>query len=212
MEDSIFRISEKEEKELFKKGHVVFDSSALLSFYGYTDKISEEFFNKVFKALKNRLWLPAQVIYEFEKNREKVISKPKGEYLNLLSADGRKEGGFIDSVKTAIGSIRKNSETIHGQINALTEKTKKDDKHPHISQESIKSFINDLDEFKSHIESLSEGFVKLSTNTQEQINQKIKEIDEKSTNDNFRERLNTFFTHGTPYPYETVSSPKNSTV
>jgi hypothetical protein len=204
MEDSIFRISEKEEKELFKKGHVVFDSSALLSFYGYTDKISEEFFNKVFKALKNRLWLPAQVIYEFEKNREKVISKPKGEYINLVSTDGRKEGGFIDAVKTAIGSIRKSSDTIQGQINALTEKTKKDDKHPHISQEAIKSFIIDLNEFKSHLENLGEKFVDLSTNTQEQVNQKIKEIEEKSTTDNFRERLNTFFAHGLPYPYETM--------
>jgi len=43
MEDSIFRISKKEEKNLFKNGHVVFDSSALLSFYGYTEKISEEY-------------------------------------------------------------------------------------------------------------------------------------------------------------------------
>ncbi len=35
MEDSIFRLTEEEEKELFEKGHIVFDSSALLSFYGY---------------------------------------------------------------------------------------------------------------------------------------------------------------------------------
>jgi hypothetical protein len=39
-----------------------------LSFYGYTERISEEYFNKVFETLKGRLWLPAQVIYEFEKN------------------------------------------------------------------------------------------------------------------------------------------------
>jgi hypothetical protein len=204
MEDSIFRITEKEEKDLFKKGHVVFDSSALLSFYGYTEKISEEYFNKVFKALKGRLWLPAQVIYEFEKNREKVITKPKGEYYNLVNIDGRKEGGFIDSVKNAIGIIRKNSDTIHGQINALSEKTKKDDKHPHLTQGSIKEFIEDLNEFTTHLETLSDGFVKLSTNTQEQINQRIKEIDEKSSSDNFRERLNTFFEQGSSYSYETM--------
>jgi hypothetical protein len=130
MEDSIFRITDKEEKDLFEKGHVVFDSSALLSFYGYTEKISKVYFDKVFKALKGRLWLPAQVIYEFEKNREKVITKPKSEYYNLVNNAGRKEGGFLDTVKNAINIIRKNSDNIQGQINALSEKTKKDDKHP----------------------------------------------------------------------------------
>ena len=204
MEDSIFRISEKEEKDLFKNGHVVFDSSALLSFYGYTEKISEEYFNKVFKALSGRLWLPAQVIYEFEKNREKVITKPKGEYHNLINIGGRKEGGFIDAVKNTIGIIRKNSDTIHGQIIALSEKTKKDDKHPHLTQDAIKEFIKELNEFRTHLETLSVGFDKLSTNTQEQINQKIKEIDENSSSDNFRERLNIFFAQGLPYSYETM--------
>ena len=48
MEDSIFRLTEEHEKELFEKVHIVFDSSALLSFYGYTDRISEEYFNKIF--------------------------------------------------------------------------------------------------------------------------------------------------------------------
>jgi hypothetical protein len=49
MEDSIFRITELEERDLFKKGHIVFYSSALLSFYSYTEKISDEYFTKIFK-------------------------------------------------------------------------------------------------------------------------------------------------------------------
>ena len=202
MEDSIFTITDKEEKNLFENGHVVFDSSALLSFYGYTEKISKVYINKVFKALKGRLWLPAQVIYEFEKNREKVITKPKGDYYNLVTNSGRKEGGFLDAVKNAISIIRKNSDNIQGQINALSEKTKKDDKHPHLTQASINKFIKDLNKFSLNIEKLSEGYIKLSTDTQEQISQKIKTIDEKSSSDNLRERLNTFFAHGVPYSYE----------
>ena len=202
MEDSIFRITEKQEKNLFKNGHVVFDSSALLSFYGYTEKISGKYFNKVFKALDRRLWLPAQVIYEFEKNREKVINKPKGDYHNLVNGSSRKEGGFLDSVKNTISIIQKNSNTIHGQINALSEKTIKDDKHPHLKQNSIKKFIKELTKFESNIETFSLGFDKLSSDTKEQINQKIKKIDAKSASDNLRERLNTFFTHGEQYPYE----------
>jgi len=202
MENSIFRITDKEEKDLFENGHVVFDSSALLSFYGYTEKISGKYFSKVFKALDKRLWLPAQVIYEFEKNREKVINKPKGDYHNLVNSSSRKEGGFLDSVKNTISIIRKNSNAIHGQINALSEKTIKDDKHPHLKQNSINKFIKELTKFESNIETFSLGFDKLSSDTKEQINQKIKEIDNKSASDNLRERLNTFFTHGEQYPYE----------
>jgi hypothetical protein len=206
MDKILFRITEKEEKDLFETGHVVFDSSALLSFYGYTEKISEEFFNKVFNALNGRLWLPAQVIYEFEKNREKVITKPKAEYINLVNSSIRKEGGFLESVKDTIGVIGKNSESIRGQINALSEKTKKDDKHPYLTQDSIKEFINGLNEFKTHVESLKGNFERLLTDTEDQINQRIKEIDDKSLTDNLRERLNTFFSQGDPYSYEKMLS------
>ncbi|HUX52971.1 MAG TPA: PIN domain-containing protein [Williamwhitmania sp.] len=202
MDKTLFKITEEEEKKLFENGHVVFDSSALLSFYGYTDKISNEFFNKIFNALKGRLWLPAQVIYEFEKNREKVITKPRGEYHNLINSNGKKEGGFLNSVKETIGVVGKNLENIHGQINALSEKTKKDDKHPYLTQDSIKEFFNGLNEFKAHLESLSNSYEKLFADTKDQINQRIKEIDEKSESDNLRERLKTFFAHGEKYSYE----------
>ena len=114
MEDSIFRLTEEDEKDLFENGHIVFDSSALLSFYGYTERISEEYFNKVFEALKGRLWLPAQVVYEFEKNREKVITKPKGAYLNLIKSNN-KDGGYLESIRSNIELIKKNSSSISGQ-------------------------------------------------------------------------------------------------
>ncbi len=202
MEDSIFRISVGDEQKLFDEGHVVFDSSALLSFYGYTDKISEEYFNKVFKALKNRLWLPAQVIYEFEKNRKKVINKPKGDYQNLINSNSRKEGGFLDSVKNAISIIRKNFGNINGQINALSEKTIKDDKHPHIKQDSIQDFKQKMTDFESSIDTINLAFETLLSNTKEQIDFKTNEIEENSVNDNLRERLNTYFSIGEQYSYE----------
>ncbi len=202
MEDSIFRILDGDEKKLFDQGHVVFDSSALLSFYGYTDKISEEYFNKIFKALENRLWLPAQVIYEFEKNRKKVINKPKGDYQNLINSNSRKEGGFLDSVKNAISIIRKNFGNINGQINALSEKTIKDDKHPHIKQDSIHDFKQNMTDFESSIDKIGLAFETLLSNTKEQIGFKINEIEENAVTDNLRKRLNTYFSIGKQYSYE----------
>jgi hypothetical protein len=201
MEDSIFRLTEKDEKELFKNGHIVFDTSALLSFYGYTERISEVYFNKIFKALKGRLWLPAQVIYEFEKNREKVITKPKGEYQNLIKSD-KKDGGYLDTIKSYIELIRKNSNSIQGQIKTLAERTTKDDKHPHIEQKSIAEFKDILKNFDSNIDVLNEGYDILLNDTAKQIDEKIKELDEKSSSDNFRERLDKYFSHGNPYSYE----------
>ncbi len=202
MEDSIFRLTEQEEQILFEKGHVVFDSSALLSFYGYTERISEEYFNKVFEALKGRLWLPAQVIYEFEKNKEKVITKPKGEYQNLTKQNSRKEGGYLESIQNGINLIRKNTKSIQGQINALSEKTSKDDKHPYLNQKYIDEFIDILEAFELNIDVLNKDFTNLLDDTEKQINQKIKEIDEKSSSDNFRERLNNFFNQENPYSYQ----------
>jgi hypothetical protein len=201
MEDSIFRLTEIDEKELFENGHIVFDTSALLSFYGYTERISEVYFNKIFEALRGRLWLPAQVIYEFEKNREKVITKPKGEYQNLIKSD-KKDGGYLDTIKSYIELIRKNSNSIQGQIKTLAERTTKDDKHPHIEQKSIAEFKEILKTFNSNIDVLNEGYDILLNDTAKQIDEKIKELDEKSSSDNFRERLDKYFSHGTPYPYE----------
>ena len=206
MEDSIFRISDDDEKKLFDQGHVVFDSSALLSFYGYTDKISEEYFNKVFKVLENRLWLPAQVIYEFEKNRKKVINKPKGDYQNLINSNNRKEGGFLDSVKNAISAVRKNFVNINGQINALSEKTIKDDKHPHIKQDSIQIFKQKMVDFESSIDNIGLAFEGLLADTKEQVDYKINEIEENSNNDNLRDSLNTYFSIGKQYSYEHLLS------
>ncbi|WP_336092874.1 PIN-like domain-containing protein [Leeuwenhoekiella sp. CH_XMU1409-2] len=201
MEDSIFRLTEEHEKELFEKGHIVFDSSALLSFYGYTDRISEEYFNKIFKALKGRLWLPAQVLYEFEKNREKVITKPKGEYLSLIKSV-KKDGGYLNTIQSHLALIRKNSNSIQGQIKTLCERTLKDDKHPHIEQKSIGKFKEVLKAFEANLEILNEGYENLLNTTQNQIDEKIKELDEKSKSDNFRERLDKHFTYGASYSYD----------
>lgn len=202
MEDSIFRLTEEEEKELFENGHIVFDTSALLSFYGYTERISEEYFNKVFETLKGRLWLPAQVIYEFEKNREKVITKPKVEYQKLTKSNARNEGGYLESIQNEIALIRKNTNSIQGQIKTLAERTIKDDKHPHIGQKSISEFKDVLKAFESNIDFLNVGYDSLLNDTEKQIEEKIKELDKKSSSDNFRERLDKYFQHGKPYSYQ----------
>lgn len=176
MEDSIFILTEEDEKNLFENGHIVFDSSALLSFYVYTERISEEYFNKVFEALKGRLWLPVQVIYEFEKNREKVITKPKGAYFNLIKSNN-KDGGYLETIRSNIELIRKNSNSINGQLKTLAERTTKDDKHPHISQEEIENFKELHKSFNTSIDTLNEGYEILLNHTDEAIEEKILELD-----------------------------------
>ncbi len=203
MEDSIFRLSELEERDLFKKGHVVFDSSALLSFYEYTEKTSDEYFTKIFKKLEGRLWLPAQVIYEFEKNREKVVQKPKGEYTKLIEiSKSQTEGGYLSSMQNSISLISKNLDVIFGQLQTLSEKTKKNNKHPYLKQESINEFKKELDRFQSEIELLKKGYDKMEDATQIQITNQIKKIEDKSSKDKLRERIDEFFKQGSSYSYE----------
>lgn len=63
------------EQQLWNSAIIVFDTNALLDFY-YMTKESQEIMADVLKSLSDRIWLPSQVFYEFQKNRESVMRKP----------------------------------------------------------------------------------------------------------------------------------------
>ena len=51
-----------------------FDANILLNTYCYTPKTRESFF-EILRRLKDRIWLPHQVAYEYQKNRVYVIGE-----------------------------------------------------------------------------------------------------------------------------------------
>lgn len=69
----------KEKEELWGKSIFVFDTNVLLNLYRYTSNTRETLM-AAFEDLKERIWLPHQVAYEFAKNRFDVIFEMVNKY------------------------------------------------------------------------------------------------------------------------------------
>lgn len=59
--------------EIWEKCIFSFDANVLLHIYSYTPQTRERFF-EIFRKLNERIWIPHQVAYEYQKNRIYVIS------------------------------------------------------------------------------------------------------------------------------------------
>ena len=74
-----YRLSEGDIASLWKEGLIVPDANVLLNVYRWSESTATELL-KLFKALKERLWLPHQVGREFYRNRLSVISEGRKKY------------------------------------------------------------------------------------------------------------------------------------
>lgn len=61
-----------EKRQLWEKAIFVFDTNVLLNLYRYSAKTRNSLLD-AFESLKDRVWLPYQVAYEFMKRRCEVI-------------------------------------------------------------------------------------------------------------------------------------------
>lgn len=71
-------IDKATEQNLWQNAVIVFDTCALLDFY-YMTPANQEVMSDILSHLSDRIWLPAQVVYEFNKNRESAMTKPISE-------------------------------------------------------------------------------------------------------------------------------------
>jgi predicted nucleic acid-binding protein len=67
-----FPISADRMKEIWSEATIVFDTNVLLDAYRYSEHTREEFF-RILTSVKNRIWVPFQVVNEFFANRIAVI-------------------------------------------------------------------------------------------------------------------------------------------
>lgn len=70
--------SERESK-LWRNSVFVFDTSAIGALYGLIPS-SQEVMMEILNKFADRTWIPAQVLYEYRKNREKMIMNPCEEH------------------------------------------------------------------------------------------------------------------------------------
>ena len=110
------------EEKLWKDAIIVFDTCALLDFY-YMSAAHQEVMADILKYLSARIWLPAQVVYEYYKNRDSVILKPISENYRDKELQGNH---LVDDLKSYISNWERNYY------------------HPFISAESLKSIKDAL--------------------------------------------------------------------
>ena len=130
-ETCFYLLSDEIEKEIWKDCIFVFDTSALLEFYFYSDSSQDKLFKKVFKHLEGRLWIPHHVEFEYNKNRGDSIKKPIDEKYKPIQSENIKE--IIENVKM-----------IKNKIEDLQQKTKKKDTHPYFEQQIFSSIVTDI--------------------------------------------------------------------
>lgn len=142
--------------EMIKSAIIVFDTSALLDLYYYSDNTKNTICTTVFDYLNGRMWVPGQVYFEFLKNREKVKNKPIQSYESLISSKTN-DRGFVDKIQY-IGSQLGESDIkkIQNQLNTLKEEISSTDKHPYLSDEACEEYATAITELTVYIEKFKE--------------------------------------------------------
>ncbi len=86
-------------------GIIVFDTSALLDLYYYSEDSRNRIFKNVFPYFENRLWLPAQVYFDFSKQGYSGC-KTRETYMALLDKDNR-DMGYVPKLVSTVTKFEK---------------------------------------------------------------------------------------------------------
>jgi len=109
---------------------LVFDTSALCSIYNLTEQYRTTLIT-ILSYLKQRIWLPRQVAYEYQKNRLKAIYNPKVEKYTYPPFIKDK---FVDDVRVFISQWKDNKYC-----------------HPFINEVSLNIIETEVEEVCKHI-------------------------------------------------------------
>ena len=80
-----FKRPANETSNIWKTANFVFDANVLLNLYRYSSDTRDDFLN-LFDRVKEQIWLPEQVGYEFLKNRPNVISEQSKAYASAIKS------------------------------------------------------------------------------------------------------------------------------
>ncbi len=182
--NKLYQLNDDREKVLWDDCIFVFDSSALLDFYTVTKNARDNIYKNILTSHKGRFWIPAQVQYEFLKNREKVITKPITEQYEPLKNSLLKE-------------IDKTVKQIENHAVDLQNRIKDQGKHPHFDSVEIDLFKEKINEFKAALDTMSKG-------VNSHIDNAVKEIMELSSSDDVLLAFQNTLNVGRDYSFEEI--------
>lgn len=175
MKSLLLRWDAKEEASIWRKAIFVFDSSALLNFYEFSDSTRQDIYQNIFPFLKDRLWITNQTEYEFLKHRDKVINRPEQLYREI------KDQHYPT----------KHLKAFIQQYEQLKSRTGKDSRHPYFLPKTF-------DDFDSALSTLSKSQQVLEKNLDQQIEQRLADHAKEIKND----LLLSFFQVTHSYTYQ----------
>ena len=181
---NIYKMNDAKENRLWEKSIFIFDSSVLLDLYFLPNNTRSKIYTEVFEKISNRLWIPSHVEYEYLKNREKIIKKPIVESYKPLEED----------IKNIQKELNKN---VSKRIDEIINKTRKDDKHPHINQDEITLF-------KEITLKFSEETKKFEEKVLEQIKNAKQEILDIENNDDVLDAIEKYFSVGKSFTFNEI--------
>ena len=179
----IYNMTKEREKRLWNESIFVFDSSALLDFYFFPKKTRTKIYTEIFEKMPDRLWIPAHVKFEYLKNREKIIKKPIAEKFLPLEKEVKELNNKVNEISKFIDSI----------IN----KTKKDDKHPHIEQTKVSVFKTEIESFIKTTKNFEKDFL-------EQINLAKNEVLSVAKDDDILDSIEKYFNIGSEFIFNKI--------
>jgi hypothetical protein len=198
--ENLFLTAEME-KRLFENAMVYFDASALLDLYFFTEKTLNEIFDTLLSQLSGRLCITDQNWFEYNKNKNKVLLKPKDTYQNLITGNGKKkdfDGAHLEKINNSLNELKvKGFEVINKQAEQFLLKTKKENRHPHLEEELRNKFEIQIKEsftkFQDLIETTLNDYIEVQDTLREEITSKMEKIQKRAEIDNLPLLLSKHF-------------------
>lgn len=199
---NVYAIDDEKEQNLFKQAIIVFDTSALLDFYYYSENARNEIFKKLFTKLIGRLWITSQTEFEFLKNREIVLKKPIDTYENLSRKTKNPDSGHIDELRKKLDELKTIiAKDMQGQLKTLTQKTSKNEKHPYIDKSVFSKFEKKIILLEEQVSEFTSFFDEFRTSFENEVKQRKDQLEASVMNDEILTQFECFFKTTKPFSY-----------
>lgn len=174
-----FYLSQEEQAKLLEEAMIVFDTSALLDLYYYSNETQSSIFNTVFEYFKERLWIPERVKFEYLKNKDKVSTKPVSAYESLLKVKKGGDGEYTLKMYSLAKDIKNGKlKDIENQLKTLKERTTKPDKHPYIEAQTYEDIEKQISYFSQNVETFIGVMEKFNEKFEHLVEEKIRGVKE----------------------------------
>jgi len=157
--------------------------------------------SEIFKYFKKRLWIPAQVWFEFLKNKDDVANKTVDLYYRLVtSVKSKNDGGYLDKIEKAAEELGKDElDEIKGQFKTFKENVSDNKKHPFLPNANFNEIEHSIEEIQNEIECFQKKVVNFKEVIRSQIASQIQILS--TSVDQVKPSIEANFTVGKEYSF-----------